>query len=121
MKEVIKPTYEELQQRVKDLELECCCDQCSSISVGTIFSWVNGIGHAIIETIELQIGGYVIDKQYGEWFDIWSELTQTSTNTIDYWFSWVLAAAYPYAGSSLGSPWLLGWLGSSLGSGSWPG
>ena len=30
----------------------------------------------MIEYVELEIGGYKIDKQYGEWFEIWSELTQ---------------------------------------------
>ena len=42
----------------------------------SIFSWVNSIGHALIEYVELEIGGYKIDKQYVEWFEICSELTQ---------------------------------------------
>jgi hypothetical protein len=36
---------------------------------------VNSLGHALIEYIELEIGGQRIDKHYGEWLDIWSELT----------------------------------------------
>jgi len=36
---------------------------------------VNSLGHALIEHIELEIGGQRIDKHYGEWLDIWSELT----------------------------------------------
>ena len=58
---------------VKDLNLKCPCSKCNTES---IFSWVNSIGHALIEYVELEIGGYMIDKQYGEWFEIWSELTQ---------------------------------------------
>ena len=57
---------------VKDLNLNCPCNKCYS---GTIFSWVNSLGHAIFEYIEIEIGGYKIDKQYGEWLEIWSELT----------------------------------------------
>ena len=58
---------------VKELNMKCPCNKCNS---KTIFSWVNSIGHALIEYVELEIGGYKIDKQYGEWFEIWSELTQ---------------------------------------------
>ena len=61
---------------IKDIDLNCYCNNCLKKSEGTVFSWVNGIGHAIVEYIEIEIGGHVIDKQYGEWFDIWTELTQ---------------------------------------------
>ena len=37
--------------------------------------YTNSVGHAIIEYAELEIGGQRIDKHYGEWLDIWSELT----------------------------------------------
>ena len=57
---------------IKDLNMKCPCSKCNE---DNIFSWVNSIGHAIIEYVELEIGGYQVDKQYGEWFEIWSELT----------------------------------------------
>jgi len=38
-------------------------------------SWVNSIGYVLINYIEIQIGNKVIDRQYGQWMDIWSELT----------------------------------------------
>ena len=61
---------------LKDLSLDmtCSCNKCNKESV---FSWVNSIGHALVEYVEIEIGGYLIDKQYGEWLEIWSELTQT--------------------------------------------
>ena len=37
--------------------------------------FVNSVGHALIEYVELEIGGQRIDKHYGEWLEIWSELT----------------------------------------------
>ena len=39
------------------------------------YYWVNSIGHSIIKIIEVEIGGNVIDRQYGVWMEIWSELT----------------------------------------------
>ena len=40
----------------------------------TQFAWVRRLGHALIESVELEIGGSRIDKQYGNWFTIWYEL-----------------------------------------------
>lgn len=39
------------------------------------FAWVNRIGHAILDEIEIKIGGNKIDKQYGDWLNIWYELS----------------------------------------------
>ena len=39
------------------------------------FAWVERLGHAIIEEIEVRIGGYKMDKHYGDWLNIWYELT----------------------------------------------
>ena len=40
-----------------------------------IVSWVNSIGHVIIDYVSIEIGGQEIDKHYGEWLEIWNELT----------------------------------------------
>jgi hypothetical protein len=40
-----------------------------------IISWVNSIGHVIIDYVTVEIGGQQIDKHYGEWLEIWDELT----------------------------------------------
>jgi hypothetical protein len=39
------------------------------------FAWVRYIGHAIVDETELEIGGSLIDKHYGDWLRIWSELS----------------------------------------------
>lgn len=44
---------------------------------GTYAGWTNAIGYAIIEYIELEIGGNILDKHYGVWMEIWDELTVT--------------------------------------------
>ena len=45
------------------------------IPSGDSVSYVNFIGYNIIDTVELYIGGSLIDKQTGEWLYIWNELT----------------------------------------------
>lgn len=37
--------------------------------------YVNSIGHALIRNATISIGGQMIDKHYGEWLEIWNELT----------------------------------------------
>lgn len=39
------------------------------------YYWINSVGHAIIKLIDVEIGGNLIDRQYGVWMEIWSELT----------------------------------------------
>ena len=39
------------------------------------FKWIKNIGFNIIEKASIYIGGSVIDEHYGEWFQIWHELT----------------------------------------------
>jgi hypothetical protein len=39
------------------------------------WKWNNNVGHNFIEEVELEIGGQRIDRHYGEWLDIWSELS----------------------------------------------
>lgn len=46
----------------------------------TKFAWVKKIGYAIIKTIRIDINEQLIDKQYGEWLNIWSELNDNKTN-----------------------------------------
>jgi len=45
--------------------------QSSSNVIDT--SWVNGIGHAMLDYISLEIGGKEIDRQYGEFLHLTSE------------------------------------------------
>ncbi len=50
-------------------------DENNNIDVLTKFAWVRRIGYAIIRSIEIEIGNELIDKQYGDWLNIWHELT----------------------------------------------
>lgn len=60
------------------------------ISIGSLnnvkkkFGWTNSIGHALLKSVCLEIDGRQIDKHYGEWLEIWSELTQTYEKRMGY-------------------------------------
>jgi hypothetical protein len=40
------------------------------------WAWVNRVGHALLDNVELEVGGTRIDKQYGTWLNIWYELAR---------------------------------------------
>jgi len=48
------------------------------------FAWVEKIGLALINYVEIEIGGTIIDRQYGDWLNIWHELTVSSGNKDSY-------------------------------------
>lgn len=40
------------------------------------WAWISRLGHTLISSVELEIGGTRIDKQYGNWLNIWYELAR---------------------------------------------
>lgn len=47
------------------------------------FAWVNNLGFALINEISIEINGYVIDKQYGEFMYIWSQLSDKKKDSLN--------------------------------------
>ena len=37
--------------------------------------WVHFVGHQLINMVEVEIGGQRIDRQYGDWMQIWTQLS----------------------------------------------
>jgi hypothetical protein len=49
----------------------------------TKFAWIRKVGFGIIKNLEVEIGGQSIDKQYGEWLNIWFELLGPKSKGFD--------------------------------------
>ena len=50
--------------------------ELSSTSGGSVYArWLDYPGHQLIEQVEVEIGGQRIDKHYGDWMQIWCQLT----------------------------------------------
>jgi hypothetical protein len=47
----------------------------SSTDQGVYARWLDFPGHQLIDDVEVEIGGQRIDKQYGDWMQIWNQLT----------------------------------------------
>ena len=48
-----------------------------SINSDIYFKWVDKIGYALINYVEIEIEGNIIDRHYGDWLNIWFELTSS--------------------------------------------
>jgi hypothetical protein len=46
------------------------------------YKWARRVGLALIKTVDIEIGGQLIDRHYGEWMYIWNELS-LPTNKLD--------------------------------------
>ena len=42
-------------------------------------SWVNNTGHAMVSFYDFTIGKQLIDRQYSEWMEIWTQLSQSES------------------------------------------
>ena len=54
------------------------------VKPGQAFRWASWMGHVLIKTVEIEIGGQRIDKHGGEWLHVWNELTQTAGHALGY-------------------------------------
>ena len=46
--------------------------------LGVYARWLDNPGLQLISQVEVEIGGQRIDRQYGDWMNIWNQLTMTS-------------------------------------------
>lgn len=55
-----------------------------SVSGTSGFAWISEVGHFLIKTVEVEIGGQRIDKHYGTWLSVWASLTETTDHSSGY-------------------------------------
>ena len=48
------------------------------------WGWAPQLGHAVIDNVELEVGGSRIDKQYGDWMNIWHSLARNQNHDSGY-------------------------------------
>lgn len=48
------------------------------------FSWINTLGWNIVSKVELEIGGFVIDRSYSQYLFIWNQLFNTNFKKLDF-------------------------------------
>jgi hypothetical protein len=63
---------------IKDMWLEV------EFSSTNLENAVYGLGNALVKEVRLEVGGQLVDRQYGEWMNIWSELTLPEGKRVGY-------------------------------------
>ena len=56
-------------------QMDCGANGSSTADKPAAFRWVNYIGHRLLKQVEVEIGGQRIDRQYGDWMQIWTQLS----------------------------------------------
>lgn len=54
-------------------------------NVGGNGRWIDSVGHYLLSTVEIEIGGQLIDRHYSDWMEIWSQLTLPSSKASAYY------------------------------------
>lgn len=61
------------------------CVNLAATPVNSIaWGYVNRLGHALVQNVKIEIGGSKIDEHYGDWLNIWYELTHESSQERGY-------------------------------------
>ena len=46
--------------------------------------WQSNVGHRLVKSAEVEVGGQRLDKHYADWLEVWSQLTVPSEKTTGY-------------------------------------
>lgn len=81
-KDQVKIFIQDIMTRLSKLQFDINCDVVckhkillDALDPFLKFAWVKKLGHAIIEEVYIDVGGTIIDRHYGDWLNIWHELT----------------------------------------------
>ena len=64
--------------------LQCTLPSVTAASGSSGFGWAPEIGHHLIRSAEVEIGGQKIDKHYGVWLSIWNSLVLPESQVVGY-------------------------------------
>ena len=71
---------------ISKVYLQATLPQVDKADVGEdgYFNWIPYVGQYLIKQVEIEIGGQLIDRHYGDWLHIWNELTLPAAKTKNY-------------------------------------
>jgi hypothetical protein len=66
------------------LEADLPTAALANVTTGTLMRWQDDLGHHIINEVNVEIGGQQIDKHYGDWLEIWAQLSVPASKMSGY-------------------------------------
>jgi hypothetical protein len=61
-----------------------CVELAATPANAVAWGYVNRLGHAIVQNVKIEIGGSKIDEHYGDWLNVWYELTHETSQERGY-------------------------------------
>ena len=55
-----------------------------AVNIAVNATWQRNVGHHLVEQVEVEIGGQLIDRHYSDWLEIWSQLTVPASKKLGY-------------------------------------
>ena len=74
----LQVTLPEINQNMANADANLGVTAQSIPRTGVYARWLDNPGLQLISQVEVEIGGQRIDRQYGDWMNIWNQLTMTS-------------------------------------------
>ncbi len=69
---------------INGIYLQTTLPNLSGTGNGGQARWVDNVGHFLISQVSIEIGGQTIDTHYGDWLEIWSQLTVPAGQKVGY-------------------------------------
>jgi len=69
---------------VTKMYLKIDLEETTAGSATNQYSFVENLGHSVIESAKVEVGGSKIDEHYGDWLNIWNELARASAHDRGY-------------------------------------
>jgi len=74
----LQVTLPEINQNMANADANLGVTAQALPRTGVYARWLDNPGLQLISQVEVEIGGQRIDRQYGDWMNIWNQLTMTS-------------------------------------------
>tara|TARA_B100001248_G_C27378236_1_gene455476 strand:+ start:370 stop:2049 length:1680 start_codon:yes stop_codon:yes gene_type:complete len=87
LKLLINSYIDKSYQIFKNLQDDYCSKKIiydNSLNNNYKFSWIKTLGWNIVSTVELEIGGFTIDRSYNQYLYIWNQLFNSKFKKIDF-------------------------------------
>lgn len=68
---------------VSGMYLEATLPHVTATAANT--RWVDSVGHYLIRSVDIEIGGQIIDRHYSDWLEIWAQLTVPASKKSGYY------------------------------------
>jgi hypothetical protein len=83
---------------VNGMLMEIVLPDLTQFAVADDHRYFHDVGHHILKQVDIEIGGQLIDRHYGDWLEVWSQLTVPASKELGY--RWMIGQDLRGAGAA---------------------